>query len=222
MNALPGPGTHGMFFIRDLLFLREALPCCFLIGNPPAPLHRVRVLGTVVATATTHGRDGSVCTTIVLDDSTGTVPVTLPQHLDAPDGYGLPSSFSQIAWCAASNLPSIGDCVDVFGTLRSGYHPALTDNQTQTHRYVAAVGWIVETDPLQEAYRALQIRALYAQYFRDGYQCTMMDTRAAAATICLARDCPPRSPQSVLAAPGTEFDDEFGLSEEQLLALEIP
>ena len=51
---------------------------CFVFGNPPQRLQRIRVMGTVVRAATC-GTASGVETVVYLDDASGVIPVVLPR-----------------------------------------------------------------------------------------------------------------------------------------------
>ena len=140
---------------------------CFVFGNPPQRLQRIRVMGTVVRAATC-GTASGVETVVYLDDASGVIPVVLPRHADAAPTLNQPAAGPAVAWSCDPDGPAVGEVVDVFGTLHSGHQPALADADAR-QRWVAAAGWVRERDALQETYRALKIRSLYRQsYFRAG------------------------------------------------------
>eukprot|EP01046_Picozoa_sp_COSAG06_P065500 COSAG06_NODE_16116_length_1021_cov_1.686551_2_plen_203_part_00 len=160
------PPAHRMLFVRDLLRCEE-LPAdapavapalrCFVFGNPPERLERVRVLGNVVMTCAVTAADGAPDTLVYLDDASGLIPVVLPRHAAGAPGPGGPS----VVWRHDPAGPQVGDCIDVFGTLHSGQHAALADVDA-AQRYVCAASWVKEGNALQESSRALEIQQLCA------------------------------------------------------------
>ena len=160
------PLPHRMLFVRDLLRC-ETLPAdsamldpalrCFVFGNPPQRLERVRCLGTVVRRHEVPVKDGAVERLVYLDDGSGLIPVVLPRSMEGAPGPSGPS----VTWRCESCGPEAGDTVEIFGSLHSGEHPALADVDP-TQRYICAASWVAERNPLQESYRSLEIQQLCA------------------------------------------------------------
>ena len=58
-----------------------------------------------------------------IDDGSGVIAVVLPRHIDGVAGL---QTGVALAWCPGNDNPKVGDVIDLFGTLHSGFHQVIS------------------------------------------------------------------------------------------------